>query len=262
MECTNSACQNAGTAGLISQMNPAAFFPVGDLVFDGKYTSFVNYYDPVWGPFFSLSHPALGNHDGSTAYYDYWNGVAVQTGPAGTRGQGWYSFNLGGWHFVVLNSNCVANDMQISCQPGSPEIAWLNADLSANTALCTIALTHIPYYTSGSRQFPELQTIFQTLYNYGVELYLAGHTHYYQRFYPQDANGNRNDAFGVAEIVAGTGGGSLANVGSKPTAVNEAAQIGKAFGVLQLALGPGSYSFQFLPAPGYTATDSGTGTCH
>jgi hypothetical protein len=205
----------------------------------------------------------IGNHEGDgNGYYDYWNGVGAATGPVGTRGKGWYSFNLGTWHFVALNSNCVADSLKVDCQPGSEEIGWLNADLDANPAQCTIAYMHHPYYSSGSRQYPELKTIFQTLYDHKVELYFSGHDHYYQRFYPQDANSNRDDANGVTEFVVGTGGGTLAGVSSTSNYKNQAVQIGRTFGVIRLVLHPGSYDFQFLPAQGYTATDSGSGTCH
>ncbi len=261
MECETTTCNGVGTVGQVRQINPAVFFPVGDLVFYGQPTEYNNYYNPTFGQYKSISRPVIGNHDGNTAYYDYWNGVGNTTGRAGTRGQGWYSFSKGSWHFVILNSNCVKDYMQINCQPGSAEINWLQSDLASHTNLCTIAFMHYPYYTSGIRQYPELQTIFQTLYNGHVDLLIAGHTHYYQRFYPQDANGNRL-ANGVTEIVAGTGGGALANVGSTATAPNEAVQIGHAFGTLKLVLSQGGYTFQFLPAPGSTGTDSGSGVCH
>jgi len=262
MECATPTCGDAGTASLVSQIQPAVFVPVGDLIFDSTYASFVNFYDPVWGQFRSISHPAIGNHDGNVSYYDYWNGISSPSGVAGKRKEGWYSFNMGTWHFVVLNSNCVAGIGWVSCQPGSAQINWLNADLTANTAHCTIAFLHHPYYTSGLRQFPELKTVFQTLYNHKVELYVAGHTHFYQRFYPQDANGNRNNSNGVAEIVVGTGGGTLANVPSTATYKNQAAQIGKTFGVLKLVLHQDSYSLSFVPAAGFQAQDSASGICH
>ncbi len=261
MECETPTCGGVGTVGQVAQLAPSAFFPVGDLVFYGRASDYNNDYNPTFGQFRSTSHPAIGNHDGTTAYYDYWDGIGNQTGRAGPRNEGWYSFSKGSWHFVVLNSNCVSDYMQINCQSGSAEINWLKSDLASHTNLCTIAFMHIPYYTSGLRQYPELQTIFQTLYSGHVDLLIAGHTHYYQRYYPQDANGNRVTN-GVTEIVAGTGGGTLANVGSTPTAPNEAVQIGHAFGVLKLVLSQGSYTFRFLPAPGSIGTDSGSGTCH
>ncbi len=263
IQCASSTCQNAHTSDLVVQMNPAAFLPLGDLVENGAYSNFVNYYDPLWGAFRPITHPEIGNHETSgTGYFDYWNGVGIQVGQAGTRGKGWYSFDLGSWHFVALNSNCVPDNPRIDCQPGSEEIAWLNADLDASPAQCTIAYMHHPYYTSGSRQYPELKTIFQTLYDHKVELYFAGHIHDYQRFYPQDAASNRDDANGVTQFVVGTGGGTLAGVSSTATYKNEAVQIGKTYGVIRLLLHANSYDFQFLPAAGYTATDSGGGTCH
>ncbi len=263
MHCETPTCQDAHTADLVSQIKPNAVLQLGDLVDSGAYSNFVNYYDPLWGPFRSIARPEIGNHEGvGTGYYDYWNGIGVTTGRAGTRGKGWYSFNIGSWHFVALNSNCVSDSLRVSCQPGSEQINWLSNDLSTNSALCTIAFMHHPYYTSGTREYPELQTIFQMLYDHRVELYFAGHTHYYQRFYPQDASSDRVDTNGVTEIAVGTGGGTLALVNNTPTARNEAAQIGQTFGVLKLVLHAGSYSYQFLPAAGFTGTDSGSGTCH
>ncbi len=261
MECETSNCNGVGTVEQVAQIAPSAFFPVGDLIFYGTANEYNNYYDPSFGQYRSFSYPAMGNHDGTTSYYDYWNGIGNQTGRAGTRGQGWYSFSKGSWHFVLINSNCVASYMQVSCQPGSAEINWLQSDLAAHPNLCTIAFMHYPYYTSGDRQYPELQTIFQTLYNAHVELLITGHTHYYQRFYPQDANGNQVSN-GVTEIVVGTGGGDLASMPSTATYPNQAVQIAGAFGVLKLVLNQGSYSFQFLPAPGSVGTDSGSAACH
>ncbi len=264
MECTTTDCQGTGVNNLVAQMNPAAFFPDGDLVFSGTATNYNTYYNGAFGQFKSISDPVIGNHDGSTAYYDYWNGKGIQTGPAGTRGQGWYSFSSGSWHFVVLNSNCITSlaSYQVSCQPGSAQINWLAADLAADTHQCTAAFMHIPYYTSGNIHYAELQTIVQTLYQYHVELLISGHIHDYQRFYPQDGNGNRDDALGVTQFVVGTGGGTLASAGNTPTAKNEARQIGHAFGVLGLNLYSGGYSYQFIAAPGSTGSDSGSDTCH
>ena len=261
MECQTSDCNGVSTPNQIAQIHPSAFFPVGDLVWVGYYSNFVNFYNPSWGQFFSISHPALGNHDGSAGYFTYWNGSGSTTGRAGPTGEGWYSFNKGNWHFVVLNSNCVTNDLKVSCAPGSAQINWLQNDLASHSNLCTIAFTHIPYYTSGPTQYPELQTMFQTLYTYHVDLLVTGHTHYYQRFYPQNANGQRV-ANGTAEITVGTGGGDLSNVQSKPSAPNQAVQLGHALGVLKLTLNPSNYSYRFLPAPGYSGSDAGSANCH
>ncbi len=263
MECTTSDCQGIGINTMIGQLAPAAFFPDGDLVFIGTASNYSNYYNPAFGQFKSISHPAIGNHDGNTAYYDYWDGVGNSTGKAGPRGKGWYSFSKGSWHFVVLNSNCITSlaSYQVSCQPGSEEINWLNSDLSSHTNKCTIAFMHIPYYTSGSSQYPELQTMVQTLYKYHVDLLITGHIHDYQHFYPQDGNGDRVSN-GVTEFVVGTGGSTLASAGNTPTAPNEAVQIGHAFGALKLSLYTSSYAFQFIPAPGSVGSDSGSGTCH
>jgi hypothetical protein len=264
MQCATATCQDAHTSDVVQQMDPVALLPLGDLVENGAASNYVNYYDPLWGRFRSITYPEIGNHDtDGIGYFDYWNGKGIMDGPAGTRGKGWYSFNLGSWHFVAINSNCVHDNLRVDCQPGSEEIAWLDADLAASSAQCTVAFMHHPYYSSSSsRQYPELKAVFQTLYNHKVELYFAGHEHYYQRFYPQDPDSNRDDANGVVAIGVGTGGGTLAGTTSTASYKNEAVQIAKTFGVLQLVLHTGSYDFQFVPAAGYTATDSGNGTCH
>jgi hypothetical protein len=262
LHCSQSNCKSLQINNLVSQIGPQAFLPIGDLLESGSYSNFMNYYHPTWNPFNPITFPVIGNHEGDgRGYYDYWNGVGVFNGKAGTRGKGWYSYNLGNWHIVALNSNCVSDSNRVSCQPDSEQINWLKADLAANPNKCTLAYMHHPYYSTGSRQYPELKTIFQTLYENKVELYLAGHTHYYQRFYPQDANANRDDVNGVTEIVSGTGGGSLANVGSSTRYKNAAKQIGRNHGVLKFVLKDGSYDFQFVPASGYTQSDSGSGIC-
>ncbi|HTP00154.1 MAG TPA: metallophosphoesterase, partial [Anaerolineales bacterium] len=262
MHCTTSDCQGVGIDTMIAQIGPAAFFPDGDQVFSNTASNFNKFYDPSFGQFKSISHPAIGNYDGLTVYYDYWNGAGNSTGRAGPRNKGWYSFSKGSWQFVVLNSNCISgNTSQVSCQPGSEQINWLQSDLASHSNKCTIAFMHIPYYTSGSRQFPALQAIFQTLYDHHVDVLITGHIHDYQRFYPQDGSGNQV-ADGVTEFVVGTGGGTLASAGNTPTAPNEAVLIGHAFGVLKMNLLSGSYNYQFLPAPGSSGSDSGSGTCH
>jgi hypothetical protein len=263
LHCSNSNCTNVPIKNMVTQINPVAFIPMGDLLESGSYSNFMNYYHPTWNVYNHITYPSIGNHEGNgQGYWDYWNGVGVSSGKGGVRGKGWYSYDLGNWHFVSLNSNCVSDSNRVSCAPTSEQINWLQNDLSASPARCTIVYMHHPYYSSGSRQYPELKTLFQTLYDNNVEFYLAGHTHYYQRFYPQDANSNRDDARGVIEIASGTGGGALAGVSSSTKYKNVAKQIGRNFGILKFDLHADSYDFQFIPAPGYTQTDSGSGTCH
>jgi hypothetical protein len=259
-----TTCRQKSTAALVSAVKPTAVLVLGDNQYNaGTLSEYNTYYSTTWGAFKAITHPAIGNHENTgTGYYDYFNGVGVQTGPAGVRGKGWYSFDLGAWHLIALNSNCVSDSNHVSCQPGSEQITWLQQDLATHANKCTLVYMHHPYYSTGTRQYPELKTIWQTLYNGGADVILDGHTHYYQRFYPQDPDGNRDDAHGVAEIVVGTGGEDLAGVSDTKVYKNLAVQNGHTFGIMKMVLHPTSYSFQFLPIAGQTFTDSGTGTCH
>ena len=230
----------------------------GDVAYDkGTARQFRECFEPAWGELKPRIRPVPGNHDYLTAgagpYYDYFGAAA------GERGKGWYSYELGAWHIVALNSNCAEIG---GCGPGSPQYRWLEADLAANTATCTFAYFHHPVFTSGIHgQDPGgMLPVWALLYRRGVDVVAAGHDHHYERFAPLGPTGGRDDAFGIRSFVVGTGGGALypffINV------PNSEARDGRANGVLAFSLQPAGYTWEFVPVGKGTFTDAGSGACH
>jgi len=227
---------------------------LGDNVYsNGTATEYANCYDPTWGRQKARTKPAPGNHDynttGAAGYFGYFGAAA------GAPGAGYYSYDLGTWHIIVLNSN-------IAMSNGSAQDTWLTADLAAHPADCTLAYWHHPRYSSGSTHGNDAmsQDVWQDLYDNGVEIVLVGHEHNYERFAPMNASGAADNANGIREFVVGTGGASHYPFGA-PLATSQV-RNSDTFGVLQLTLHDGSYDWKFVPVAGATFTDSGSGTCH
>ena len=258
--CSDLSAAEA-TAKLIDAI-PGTVFAAGDLAYQrGTYAEFLKCYGPTWGRFKARTRPTPGNHeyDGApaTGYFRYWDGQA------GDPGKGYYSYDLGAWHIVVLNTNCGASQLG-GCAEGSPEEIWLKQDLAAHPNVCTLAYGHHALFSSGllpkHAEHPELRAFWQDLYEAHADLVLAGHEHSYERFAPQNPEGNPDPEHGIREIVVGTGGRSHTPLGyAKP---NSEVRDDKTYGVLKLTLSPGKYRWQFLPIPGNTFRDSGEGTCH
>jgi hypothetical protein len=175
--------------------------------------------------------------------------------------QGYYSYEAGAWHIVVLNSNCAEVG---GCQAGSPQERWLRADLQAHPAGCTLAYWHHPLFSSGTNpshaRHPEMRPMWQALYEAGAELVLNGHEHNYERFAPQDPDGHPDPKRGIREIVVGVGGRHFHPL-LEPTP-NSEARSDKALGVLKLTLHPTSYDWEFVPVVDRSFRDTGTGVCH
>ena len=183
---------------------------------------------------------------------------ASQDGPAGPRGKGYYSFDLGSWHLVALNSNCA----RVSCSAGSEQEQWLRADLAAHPSACTLAYWHHPRYSSGHEENNTfMQPLWEALDDSQAELVLSGHSHDYERFAPQDRNGNLDPANGIRQFVVGTGGAFFTGGLGSLMPNSEVAQ-NDTFGVLFLTLHPTSYDWPFVPEAGKTFTDSGSTACH
>ncbi|HUR35868.1 MAG TPA: metallophosphoesterase [Vicinamibacterales bacterium] len=228
-------------------------FTLGDNAYSsGSRADFQNCYEPTWGRHKSRTRPTPGNHDyatpGAAPYYDYFGANA---GPAGV---GYYSFDLGAWHIISLNSN-------VGADGGSPQSAWLRGDLAANAAArCTLAYWHHPLFSSGpngTRETPVMREMFRLLYNANVDLVLVGHDHTYERFAPQDADGRLDTARGIRQFVVGTGGVPLYDFEAiKP---NSEVRL-KSHGVIKLTLSSDHYQWDFLALSG--AGDSGSTTCH
>ena len=213
----------------------------------------------------SITHPVPGNHEYQTSggtdcdvsgnaagYFSYFGAAA------GALSQGYYSFDIGQWHLIALNSTCAAVD---GCGPGSPEETWLRADLQSHPSTCTLAFWHHPRFTSGSvGDDTEVGAVWQDLLAEDVDVVLNGHAHGYERFAPQDASENYDPAHGIREFAIGTGGDDFHPFAfSKP--LSEARQD-DTFGVLSLTLHATGYDWQFLPVAGQAFSDDGSASCH
>jgi hypothetical protein len=183
---------------------------------------------------------------------------------------GWYSYDIGDWHIVVLNSNCSEVG---GCGASSPQGQWLAADLAANPSLCTAAYFHTPRFSSGLKHGNDINTrdFWQVLYEHGAELVMGGNDHDYERFAPQTPDGFADPVDGIRQFVVGTGGRFLRPVSSTPepnsealsnTTPQDAIPNDWSFGILKLDLMSSGYSWEFVPAAGGTFTDSGTTACH
>jgi hypothetical protein len=261
---TSTACRQAGTANLINR-NAAAVLPLGDEQYlCGTLAQFQASYDPTWGAFNAIAHPVVGNHEyGITSvnegctqgtaqdYFTYFGASA------GDPSKGYYSYDLGDWHLIALNSNCTV----VSCAAGSPQETWLQADLAAHPAMCTLAYFHHPLFSSGGGVTPGVQPFWNDLYAAGADLVLDGHAHVYERFKPQTPAGISDPLAGITQITVGTGGVEHATFGTvKP---NSAKRNATTFGVLRLVLHSNGWDWKFVPdtASG-TFTDSGSASCH
>jgi hypothetical protein len=254
-----SSCSSSGdsaTASLVGAIG-GTVFTLGDNAYkDGTAKQYKTCYAPSWGQFKARTRPAIGNHDYQTkaaaGYFDYFGDAA------GSRGKGWYSYDEGDWHVIVLNSNC----SKVGCAEGTEQERWLREDLAAHDNECTLAYWHHSRFASDRDHgnSPEVGPFWDALYEYGADLVLSGHSHVYERFAPQTPSGKADPDYGIREIVAGTGGEDSYRLGSaKP---NSQVRDAKTLGVVKLTLHDGSYDWRFVPQSGKGFTDSGTGACH
>src|ERR1700722_19758450 len=254
-DCTNLAGAEA-TAKILEE-NSGTVAAIGDLAYpDGTRENF-KCYDQTWGRVKDRTRPTPGNHEfhsqGATFYFEYLGDAA------GDPKSGFYSYDLGAWHIISLNSECAEIG---GCNEGSLEEKWLRADLAAHPAACTLAYFHKPLFSSGATHGndPEVKPLFQALYDANADVVLGGHDHDYERFAPQDADGKADSARGIREFVVGTGGKShRAFVAPLP---NSEVRDNTAFGVLKLTLKSDNYDWKFISEAGKTFTDSGNGQCH
>jgi acid phosphatase type 7 len=251
------------TAKLIENI-PGTVFAAGDLAYEkGSAEEFKNCYGPTWGRFKDRTKPALGNHEyvdpTASGYFDYWG---AQAGP---RGKGYYSYDLGDWHIVVLNTNCSVKGVG-GCAAGSAQETWLKADLAEaeHRNACIVAYGHHALFSSGIFKkhavHPELRPLWEDLYEAHADLVLAGHEHSYERFAPQAPDGKADPEHGIREIVVGTGGKSHDLLGFATP--NSEVRNWETYGVLKLTLAPGKYQWEFIPEEGKAFRDAGSGTCH
>ena len=240
-----------------------SIFTAGDGAYtNGTLTEFQTCYHPTWGRHFDWTNPSPGNHEYNTpaaeGYFTYFEARA------GDPSEGYYSYDIGSWHVVALNSSC----SQIGgCDLGSPQNTWLRADLAASSAFCTVAYLHHPPHSSGEHG-SELATqpLMDALYEYGAEILVAGHDHNYERFTPQDAEGVPDLDNGVRLFVVGSGGTGLRAF--RTPIANSEARFNSLNGILKLTLHPSSYDWEFIPVaisnpePVEVFSDAGSAWCH
>jgi PKD repeat protein len=235
-------------------------FALGDAAYPGgTATSYQNCYHPSWGRHKARTYPVPGHRDydssaTATGYFSYF-GTA-----AGDPTKGYYSYDLGAWHIVALNSN----SSFVATAAGSPQETWLRADLAATTKQCVLALWHHPrFYSTTSSSFSPTSSVkpfWDDLVAARAELIINAHLRDYERFGPQTSAGVADPVNGIRQIIVGSGGEGLDNPNTL-IAANSEVRISGVYGVLQLTLYDGSYSWQFVPVAGQTATDSGSGSC-
>ena len=250
-DCTRSG--DSLTANLMDTI-PGTVFVLGDNAYpNGSSSDYANCYAPTWGRHKARTRPIPGNHDyvshDSSGYFGYFGAAA------GDPAKGYYSYDLGAWHIIALNS-------QIAHWTGSPQEQWLLADLAASTKRCTLAYWHYPLFSSSTVEVDTAsRALWRALYDAGVELVLNGHHHDYERFAPQTPTGALDPTYGIREIIVGTGGGEgLFPFGT--IAANSEVRDNVTFGVLKLTLRTGGFDWKFIPIPGKTFTDAGSGPCH
>jgi len=261
-----NSCRQMYTSNLLVGANLAAVLDLGDnQYYCGGYQAFLQSYGPSWGRVKSITYPAVGNHEyltsggtdctpanaGAAGYFAYFGAAA------GQPGQGYYSYDIGTWHIIALNSNCGNAG---GCGATSPQGIWLANDLKTHANFCTLAYWHIPLFSSGGRANNNSKTFWQLLYDNNADLILSAHDHTYERFAPQTPSGSLDTSRGIREFIVGSGG---ANHTSFVTiAANSEVRNASTFGVLEITLHPTSYDWQFVPEAGQTFTDSGTTACH
>ena len=265
---TANSCHMRSTSDLMLGAGLAAVLPLGDnQYYCGSLRAYQQSYAQSWGRLLAITHPAVGNHEyltspaadrtdcttanaGAAGYFDYFGAAA------GQRGQGYYSYDLGSWHLIALNTNCTDAG---GCSNTSPQGKWLAADLAADAKPCTLAYWHIPLYSSGGRANANSKALWTQLYNAHADVVLTGHDHDYERFALQNATAGADPA-GIREFVVGTGGANHTSFTS--VAANSQVRDAATFGVLMMTLRSTGYDWSFVPEPGKTFRDSGSMACH
>src|SRR5213594_263666 len=251
-KCNNT--NDDATAALLDGI-PGTVFALGDAAYDsGTLTQYNTCYGPSWGRHKARTQPAVGDRDYKTAnasgYFNYFGAAA------GDPTKGYYSYDLGAWHIVVLNSN----SSKVSTAADSPQVQWLRADLAAHPARCTLAYWHHPLFDSKDAPYTTVRPLWDVLYGAGVDVVVNAHYAFYERFAPQTPAGVADPVQGIREFVVGTGGAE--HVNPDHLRANSQARNGTTWGVLKLTLDSASYAWEFVPIAGQTFRDSGTASCH
>jgi hypothetical protein len=264
-----NSCQQVAVSDLLVGGGLAAVLPLGDnQYFCGSLQAYRGSYDLSWGRLRAITRPAPGNHEylthggtgpdtgcnssnaGAAGYFGYFGAAA------GDPSRGYYSYDVGSWHLIALNSQC---GQVGGCGPGSEQGRWLADDLASHGNSCTLAYWHIPLFSSGGRDSASVRGFWTLLATGGADVVLNGHDHTYERFAPQTPAGDP-DPQGIREFVVGTGGANHTSFGS--IVPNSEVRNDRTYGVLRLTLHPAGYDWEFAPVPGASFTDSGSGSCH
>src|SRR6266542_3640212 len=252
-----ASCKNTNddaTAALLDGI-PGTVFALGDNAYDnGTLTQYNTCYNPNWGRHKTRTQPAVGDRDYKTTnaggYFGYFGSAA------GDPTKGYYSYELGAWHIVVLNSN----SSKVPTAAGSAQEQWLRADLAAHPARCTLAYWHHPLFDSKDSPNSAITPLWNALYAAGVDVVVNAHYAFYERFAPQTPAGKADPAQGIREFVVGTGGGETGSFGT--VRANSEVRNSGTPGVLKLTLDAEGYGWEFVPISGKTFRDSGSGGCH
>ena len=262
---TSSQCAQKVTSNLLVGRGYSAVLSLGDnQYYCGSLAAFQASYDASWGRVKSITHPVVGNHEYLTSgatdctsananaagYFAYFGAAA------GSPTGGYYSYNVGAWHLIAINSNCSSAG---GCGPTTAQGKWLAADLAAHQNQCILAYWHIPLFSSGGRANNNTKSIWTQLYAAHADLVLDGHDHIYERFAPQTPAGVADPVNGITEITVGTGGANHTSIAG--VVANSVVRDTTSFGILRLTLHSGSYSWTFVPATG-SFTDTGSAACH
>ncbi|MEZ4869907.1 MAG: DNRLRE domain-containing protein [Caldilineaceae bacterium] len=245
--------RDEATAKLLDNI-PGTVYTVGDNAYpNGTTAQFNDCYDPTWGRHKARTHPTVGDNDYNTAgaipYYNYFGAAA------GDSNKGYYSYNVGNWHIIVLNSNCSEVG---GCDPSSPQGQWLQADLAAHPSTCIMAMHHEPLFSSNGGD-SDLSNFWAPLYAAGADVVLSGHRHMYERFAQQNPNGVADPGRGIRQFVVGTGGANLSSLHGLAT--NSEVVNNTTHGVLKFTLHPTSYEWEFIPVAGQSFADAGSAPC-
>jgi hypothetical protein len=255
-QCTPDLNPALATGRLLDLIG-GQIFTVGDnAYYQGSDTDFRNCYEPAWGRFISRTNPTPGNHEYETftdgaPYYRYFGAQAR------TPGLGYYSYPVGDWRIISLNSNFAQG---VGVTANSPQGVWLQNELNTyKNVKCTLVMFHHPLFTSGpDGPSPAMRAFWQILYTAGVDVILNGHEHFYERFAPQTPDGVPDPAKGIRQFIVGTGGAALYDF--VRTSPNSEVRY-KGWGVLQFTLLSDSYQWDFIPVSG-AHPDSGSASCH
>ncbi|SDX95716.1 Calcineurin-like phosphoesterase [Amycolatopsis xylanica] len=239
------------TAKVVERIKPKYVLTVGDNQYDdGTIAEYRAYYDKTWGKFKSITKPVPGNHEWNNklaGYKQYFGKIATP------NGKPYYSYNIGDFHFVALDSDPVYNG------GGSDQVSWLRKDLAANSKSCVIGYWHHPRFNSGQDgDQKSVAPLWNEFSKAKADVVFQGHDHHYERTKPLNTAGHVDEANGVRSVIVGIGGDSLYLNFKAREGVEKI--FGK-HGVMKLVLKGKSYSWEIIGTDGKLLDQAGPYTC-